>query len=326
MALDRRAFTIVELLVVITIVGLLVTLLLPAVQAARESARRTRCVNNMKQIGLALLNYADINSQLFPSGYISSNGNGGYDPQSGDWGPGWSWLALSLPMMEQAAIANSIDYRLPCWHPANLAVTQTPISTFLCPTATNPGGTVTVVDVNHNTLAVLGRSNYVHSVGWNDLWSAPATVNYDQVANGVMYRNSRITPAMVTDGLSNTVFAGERTPYLADASWPGVVPNSRHFAYGPFASLGTGGAGVNYDDGGSYVGAHSGPSIYEVPQVIHPPNSPLGHTDEMYSQHPGGANILLGDGSVRFISENVRFSVWTALSSRNGGDFVPAGN
>ena len=81
----------------------------------------------------------------------------------------------------------------------------------------------------------------------------------------------------VIDGLSNTVFAGERTPYLADAVWAGVVPGAKHYSYNEFESSGTGGPGINYDNAGSYVGANSGPSIYESPQVIHPPNWPGGH-------------------------------------------------
>lgn len=317
----KRGFTLVELLVVIAIVGLLVALLLPAVQAARESARRGQCLNNLKQIGIALQTYEGT-FRVYPAGYISTPGVGAYDQESGDWGPGWSWLALSLPFVDQANLAGRLTTNLPCWEATNAVSTRLVVPTFLCPSANNPAGTVSVVDINRQTLAVFGRSNYVHNVGWNDLWSAPASVSYEQVANGIMYRNSHITPAFVTDGLSNTVFAGERTPFLADATWPGVVPNSRHFSYGQFASLGSGGAGVNYDDGGSYVGAHSGPSLYESPQVIHPPNSLLGHTDEMYALHPRGANALLGDGSVRFISEDIRLNTWSALCSRNGADAI----
>ncbi|MHC5541512.1 H-X9-DG-CTERM domain-containing protein, partial [Singulisphaera rosea] len=103
---------------------------------------------------------------------------------------------------------------------------------------------------------------------------------------------------------------------------PGVVPGAKHYSYGQFASSGTGGTGINYDNAGSYVGANSGPSIYEDPQTIHPPNSPLGHTDEMYSLHPGGANALFCDGSVRFIKESLRLSIWPALSSRGAGEIV----
>src|SRR5260370_971899 len=314
----RPAFTLIELLVVIAIIGVLIALLLPAVKKVREAANRVQCQNNLKQIGLALHTYEGVNKS-FPPGYISTPGVGTMDPESGDWGPGWGWLAILLPFVEQAPLFKSLNWNLPCYDPANAAAVTTPVSIYLCPSANNPASTVNVVDVNQNTVAVFGRANYVHNVGWNDLWSAPATTNYDQVANGVMYRNSKIRVAGVKDGLSNTVFAGERTPYLSDAVWPGVAPNSRHFAYNQFASLGTGGNGINFDNGGSYVGAHSGPSIYEVPQVIHPPNSPLGHTDEMFSEHPGGANILLGDGSVRFYSDGHSLATWMALSSRNGG-------
>ena len=96
----------------------------------------------------------------------------------------------------------------------------------------------------------------------------------------------------------------------------GIIPGYRHFAYNAFASAGTGGAGVNYDYPGAILASHSGPSLYEVPQVIHPPNSPLGHTDEFYSLHPGGANVLMGDGSVRFIKQSINLLAWQAMSSR----------
>ncbi len=94
--------------------------------------------------------------------------------------------------------------------------------------------------------------------------------------------------------------------------------------YNAFASLGTGGLGVNYDYASSILAAHSGPSLYEDPVVIHPPNSPLGHTDEMYSLHPGGANVLMGDGSVRFIKQSINLLTWQALSSRNNGEVISA--
>ncbi len=103
----------------------------------------------------------------------------------------------------------------------------------------------------------------------------PATVNLDDPVlgcNGVIYRNSRVKFAAITDGLSNTVFAGEKTPFLADATWVGGIPGYRHFANGVFASLGTGGSGVDYDYPGAILEVHSGPSLYEDPVVIHPPN------------------------------------------------------
>jgi prepilin-type N-terminal cleavage/methylation domain-containing protein/prepilin-type processing-associated H-X9-DG protein len=323
-----RGFTLIELLVVIAIIGVLIALLLPAVQAAREAARRAQCTNNLKQIGLAIHNYESSHGSL-PAGYQSWKGTGFQDAQTGDWGPGWGWLTALLPQVEQGNLYNALNTNLPCWDAANTTLVQTSISAYLCPTAANPALTVGVTDINLNLWqnATFARANYVHNVGWNDIWSAPASVDYeDQVrgANGVMYRNSRTRIADIADGLSNTVAAGERSPNLADAVWPGVVPGAKHYSYGAFASSGTGGTGINYDNAGSYVGANSGPSIWEDPQIIHSPNSPIGHTDEMYSLHPGGSNVLMCDGSVRFVKEAIRLSVWSALSSRSVGEIISA--
>ena len=326
----RRAdgFTLIELLVVIAVIAVLIALLLPAVQAAREAARRAQCTNNLKQIGLAIHNYESINS-CFPAGYQSWRNSGFRDDQTGDWGPGWGWLAALLPGVEQANLYNAANTNLPCWVHANSTAVRTSLQVYVCPSAANPGATVGVTDINLALWqgATFARSNYVHNVGWNDIWSAPASVDYEDMttgANGVMYRNSRTRFAAVSDGLSNTVAAGERSPNLADAVWPGVVPGAKHYSYGQFASSGTGGTGINYDNAGSYVGANSGPSVYEDPQIIHSPNSPIGHTDEMYSLHPGGSSVLMCDGSVRFVKEGIHLSTWSALSSRASGEITSA--
>jgi prepilin-type N-terminal cleavage/methylation domain-containing protein len=318
----RGGFTLIELLVVIAIIAVLISLLLPAVQQAREAARRTQCKNNMKQLGLALANY-ESTYRVYPPGYVS--GVGTPDPQTGDSAPGWGWLAILLPHVDQANLQQALKWDLPCWHPSNSVVVKTSVPMFLCPTATNSGPTVGITDIDLNTLngAVFARANYVHNVGANDIWSSPPNTDYTNPAtgcNGVMFRNSSVRPADITDGMSNTVFVGERAPYLADAVWPGVVPGAKHFSYNQFASSGTGGPGINYDNAGSYVGANSGPSIYESPQIIHPPNWPGGHTDQMYSQHTGGAHVMLGDGSVRFVSESIDLRLWQSVCSRAGGE------
>jgi prepilin-type N-terminal cleavage/methylation domain-containing protein/prepilin-type processing-associated H-X9-DG protein len=332
-----RGFTLIELLVVIAIVGVLVAILLPAVQAAREAARRAQCVNNLKQIGLAIANYESSFGCIVP-GYLSGSGPHawagvpGYDPDpaSGDNGPGWGWLALLLGQVEQTPLYNAANLNLPTWVADNATVVRTSINVFLCPSANNPPEAVPMIDANQTPLPVantsFARANYQYNMGWNDS-SMPASVNVDDPAlgcNGPIYRNSHVTYAGVSDGLSSTVFAGEKTPYLADASWVGIIPGYRHFAHGAFASLGTGGAGVNYDYPSSLLAAHSGPSRYESPVVIHPPNSPLGHTDEMYALHPGGANVLMGDGSVRFIKQSINLLAWQALSSRAVGEVISA--
>jgi prepilin-type processing-associated H-X9-DG protein len=252
------------------------------------------------------------------------------DPQTGDNGPGWGWLALLLPHAEQSALYSAINVNLPTWVADNGTVVTVQINVYNCPSANNPTHTVPMVDANLNLLPVanqyFARSDYVYNVGWNDS-GMPASVNYDNTVtgcNGPIYRNSHITYAGVTDGLSNTVVAGERTPYLSDATWVGIIPGYRHFSYGAFASLGTGGLGVNYDYANAILAAHSGPSLYEDPVVIHPPNSPLGHTDEMYSLHPGGANVLIGDGSVRFVRQSINLLTWAAMSSRSNGEVISA--
>jgi prepilin-type N-terminal cleavage/methylation domain-containing protein/prepilin-type processing-associated H-X9-DG protein len=326
----RSAFTLIELLVVLAIIAILIGLLLPAVQKVREAANRLSCQNNLKQIGLALHNHEGVH-HAFPPGYLSQPDNpamGPADPQFNDAGPGWGWMTYLLPWLEQDNLYKALNRGLPCHHPGNAAAVRTPLKPFRCPSdfaGGNPawGDTVNVVDVNGNTLAVFGRSNYVASVGSSTLWcSWPVTLQ----PNGVMYRNSSVRIADVTDGLSQTVFVGERSSNLADSVWPGTVPFSTHFAWPPFASIGTGGVNRAYDGPGAYVGAHGGPCPYEDPVVIHPPNSPLGHSDQMQSGHTGGANILMGDGSVRFYGDGNLLSTWVALTSRNGGEVTDGGS
>jgi len=334
---ETSAFTLIELLVVIAIIAVLISLLLPAVQAAREAARRAQCTNNMKQIGLAIHNY-ETSVGCIVSGYISVAGPmnqlgvPGYnpDPHSGDNGPGWGWLALLLPHLEQAPLYNAINVNLPTWVAGNSTAVLTQMSVFFCPSANDADLPCSMVDANRDLLPVanplFARADYQYNMGWNDT-SMPASVNLDDAVagcNGPMYRNSRVRFAGVTDGLSNTVFAGEKTALLADATWVGIIPGYRHFAFGIFASLGTGGLGVNYDYPAAILAAHSGPSLYENPIVIHPPGSPLGHTDEMYSLHPGGANVLMGDGSVRFMKQSINLLTWMALCSRTGGEVISA--
>jgi prepilin-type N-terminal cleavage/methylation domain-containing protein/prepilin-type processing-associated H-X9-DG protein len=322
----RPAFTLIELLVVIAIIGLLIGLMLPAVQKVREAANCIQCRNNLRQIGLALHNFESVN-KVFPPGYISRPSDpamGPVDPQFNDAGPGWSWMAILLPYLEQETLSRQFNLNLPCFHPANAPAAAMPIVIFRCPSdipGQNPayGDTVNVIDGSDRVLGVFGRSNYIANVGNSTLWcSWPVACQ----PNGVMYRNSKTRVADVTDGLSQTVFVGERSSNLADSVWPGVIPFSMHKAWPPFASLGSGGLGSPFDGPGAYVGAHSGPCPYEDPVVIHPPNSPLGHGDQMQSGHTGGANILLGDGSVRFYSDAHMLSTWAALCSRNGGDIV----
>ena len=124
----RSGFTLIELLVVIAIIAVLISLLLPAVQAAREAARRAQCLNNLKQIGLAIHNYHDVIG-AFPPGYLSRLG-----PDGDNTGPGWGWAAMILPQIEQGPIFNAINFGLAIESPANQTARLTKIATFICPT------------------------------------------------------------------------------------------------------------------------------------------------------------------------------------------------
>src|SRR2546430_2728750 len=145
----RKGFTLVELLVVIAIIGVLVSLLLPAVQAAREAARRSQCINNLRQIGLALHTYHDT-FRLFPPSYLTVPGGGGAmgppDPDNGDAGPGWTALMLLLPQIEQVNLYNSFDLNTPSWSSKNTAPGQQTVPTYLCPSANHHPKTYQVVD------------------------------------------------------------------------------------------------------------------------------------------------------------------------------------
>jgi prepilin-type N-terminal cleavage/methylation domain-containing protein/prepilin-type processing-associated H-X9-DG protein len=331
-ARERRSgwgFTLIELLVVIAIIGMLIGLLLPAIQAAREAARRLQCENNLKQIGVALLNF-ETAKKIFPPGYVSHPDDpamGPVDPDFNDAGPGWAWPTFLLPFVEENGLYKSLNRDRKCWDPVNVTAVKTPIAIFLCPSDSggqNPsaGGPVSLPDINGQTLAVFGRSNYVSSVGSSTLWcSWPVTIQ----PNGAIYRNSSTRVADVKDGLSKTVFAGERSSNLADSVWAGIVPFSEHFQYPPFISAGSGGTNRPYDGPGAFVGAHGGPCPYEDPVVIHPPNSPYGHSDQMQSMHLGGVNIVMGDGSVHFYADEHKLSTWVALISRNGGETIDEG-
>ena len=178
----RRGFTLIELLVVIAIIAILVALLLPAVQQAREAARRTSCRNNLKQLGLALHNYHDVH-RTFPAGYYSyptRDGSGPawarIDPQTWDAGPGWGWGTMLLPYVDQANVANQIDPEGQIWDPAYTDQIATNLSVFRCPSSTGGDDPFVVRDEAGDPLQIdgrpirLGRSHYVASHGQESCW------------------------------------------------------------------------------------------------------------------------------------------------------------
>jgi prepilin-type N-terminal cleavage/methylation domain-containing protein/prepilin-type processing-associated H-X9-DG protein len=311
----KSAFTLVELLVVIAVIGILIALLLPAVQAARESARRTQCSNNLKQLGLAFQNFHTGNKR-FPPAYeslpLAGDPFGPPDSVTRDRAPGWAWGMLLLPFVENQQLHNSLNRKLPCWHADNATAARTQLSTFLCPSASGAEQPFDVRNDSGTRLATFGRSCYVASVGQEEPWGI-TTDDYANIADGPLYRNSKTRAADVTDGLSKTVFLGEHHPILSSKTWVGVVPGATVCPTERFAFSAC-------DHAATLVQVHSGPASDEFPPVIHPPNSPLCHVCQMYAEHPGGCNILLGDGSVRFVSEFINQLTWAALASRAKGD------
>ncbi len=293
-----QGFTLVELLVVIAIIGILIALLLPAVQAAREAARRTQCSNNLKQIGLALHMYHDVHRCL-PAGWV------GTDPATGRpsvFGvTGWGWAATILPYLEQANVEkNFIDYRRSVVDPSHDVVRIHRLAIYRCPSdvgkdtfhleeAHDPDHS----DHDHDELGEMefATSNYTGNFGTLDIHiCATLPVGQQCRGNGTLYHNSFLKFAEITDGLSQTVLVGERASILGYATWVGMPP-----------------------------GDECWPALV-LSSATYPPNSREDHAHNFSSHHPAGANFLLSDGSVRLIAETIDQSVYHALCTRAGGE------
>ena len=343
----RSAFTLVELLVVVAIVGVLIALLLPAVQAARESARRMQCSNNLKQLGLAAQNYESAQGTL-PPGYASRSLDNPPPPQrdSTTWDapPGWGWTAFLLPHMEQSTLGEQLDYQQPIWLADQIDAVAARIENLLCPSSSGELEPFNVVDSSGAPLMlagreiVLGRSHYVASHGQESCWGecgAQATNivftnihtsetkeisiggDVSLLADGPFYRDSAVEFRAITDGLSQTIFFGEHSSALSDKSWAGVVPGA--IVHPRFSSPENG-----PDAAAVLTLVHSGPSGGELDitgfPIIHPVNFPTLHVGQMYAEHLGGGNVCLGDASVRFVSEDVNLLIWAEFSSMNESD------
>jgi prepilin-type processing-associated H-X9-DG protein/prepilin-type N-terminal cleavage/methylation domain-containing protein len=305
----RTAFTLIELLVVIAIIGVLVGLLLPAVQQAREAARRTACSNNMKQIGLALHNYAHSHRERLPTGWVGEYENGEIH---GDEGPGWGWASQLLPFMEENAIYDGMNFDQAIGHTDNDDARVAVISTFLCPSDSfgtdklffpgddgagsnddeeAPDATPGAVQfARSNYPGMFGAEHMAHDHGGGGDGVEPSEGDGTFVANtgldkGIFFRH-------FTDGLSKTIAVGERDSRMGGSLWIGM-------AEGKSAAM------------SRVVGV--GEHLF---------NSADPHFEDFYSQHPGGMNVVFADGHVAFLSNSIGETTFQALATRSGGEPV----
>lgn len=327
----RRGFTLIELLVVIAIIAILIALLLPAVQQAREAARRMQCVNNLKQMGIALHSYHGSFS-TFPSGFISelddpnwtyTTGNTRSFPQ--EQGPGWSFFALMLPQLEQGNLHEKIRFDLPMTAPENADVRRQSVAAYLCPSDTD-GRVIQVTtcgsppseSASPTPLTDAAVCSYVGSLGGgNDVDPNYGAYEY-QPFNGVFHRNSRVRVADITDGTSNTIGIGERMSRFVESTWTGVVPtqNSVYNQTSP--------PQPNFNPPSDPPCFKWRPPITAI--LVHarsgPPNGPTSSPATFNGPHPAGCNFLLMDGSTRVITDQIGLPMFRALCTRNGGEVV----
>ena len=313
MPASRRAFTLIELLVVIAIIAILIALLLPAVQQAREAARRTQCKNNMKQLGLALHNYESTHT-IFPPSSTSPPGSGPwYYPVYGTSDPGnsnihlHSFASLILPYIDQANLYDTINYNVSALAPANRSIASQVLPAYRCPSYTGgdfsaePLYTTAGMGVGYDRFAI---RNYV-ALGALTV----AGLSSAGGAEGVMVPASRTRIRDITDGTSSTILLAETRDENV-AVWidgTGASVSSRwvdQTATTP--PLGGSSASINY-------------TPYFPAGVL---SNPLHQTYGPSSQHTGGAHHLLADGSVHCLSENISIAVYDALVTKSKGDLV----
>jgi prepilin-type N-terminal cleavage/methylation domain-containing protein/prepilin-type processing-associated H-X9-DG protein len=313
MSQRTRAFTLLELLVVMAIIAVLVALLLPAVQAARAAARRTSCTNNLKQMGIAIHSYTELHKCL-PPGYISIWS----DYFRREEGPGWGWASMILSQLEQGAVFNNINFDVAIQMPQNLTMRIQPIDMYLCPADNMPKVWTTTEGVawvyageifsSFQPICDVAGANYVGVFGIGE-----PGVDGD----GVFFRNSSIRWVEITDGLTNTMLVGERSLHLnagrGHATWVGSVPGATLWSCAPDPFDPDAGVCRREDGSGMTLG-HTGEG--------NGPGALMGDVNQFLSRHGMGAHFLFGDGHVRYLDNSIYYPVYKALSTRSANEQV----
>ncbi len=301
----RHGFTLIELLVVIAIIAILIALLLPAVQQAREAARRTQCRNNLKQIGLALHNYHDT-FNIFPPGCLAMNA-AGIAYKSGDAEPsrtavtgGWGWTVFVLPMLDQGPLFQSLNPNGNNFPAAPSALTKTILPAYLCPSEASGNIVTSFAMGGDNAGNGHAKSSYTGIFG-------STSVNYVNTAaretRGIFWYNSDVKIRDITDGASNTLMVTERY-------WDGKDSETRRGAI--WAGKCPGGAN---DAGNKYSNL--------VRAQDHPDWLIKGkNNNAAASYHVGGVHFVMGDGAVRFLSENTSGTTYQMLGQMSDGNVL----
>ncbi len=325
----RRGFTLVELLVVIAIIGILVALLLPAVQAAREAARRMQCANNLKQIGLAMHMHIDTRKSL------PANGNYTWNGATVTTQNAWSATARILPYIEQENLFRGIDFSV--GYNSQPGISSKRVATFMCPSEINDRG--------YGTDATFGNKhwplNYVLNNGtWTVITNKSAG---KRTGDGAFGPNCGRRPAEFTDGLSNTLAVAEvkaftnRVSGASNATTFATPPQTPTVPLSfPLATFNPSSfTHVEWVDGkvhetgfttvftpNTQVAFRNGDVLYDV-DLVSATESNLGDTYAAVtsrSYHAGGVNTLLMDGSVHFVGNSINLTIWRAFGTRSGGE------
>jgi prepilin-type N-terminal cleavage/methylation domain-containing protein/prepilin-type processing-associated H-X9-DG protein len=300
----RKGFTLIELLVVIAIIAVLIGLLLPAVQKVREAAFRIQCSNNLKQIGLGVMNYESANEGFPPSRTTGNVAGAPYFPYK------HSWSAALLPYIEQTASFNLYTYKADWDAPVNYAAIRTYLKLFNCPmTPKQPRA--------DTTIAAQPSAGDYHAVNAIKYFIGDNCFGYIGILNpddprlvGAMRRDEVTRITQITDGTSNTILVAE------DAGRPAFYNASRQI-YDPVGKEG-GWADPN--------GAFSLDGAYPDGTIQGPCPMNCSNNSEMYSFHTGGANVVFADGSVHFLNQSISLCVLAKLMTRAGGEVLSGGD